>query len=87
MEGPRARQRSPLIENINVREEAEHSSMVKEQVPREYQRALIIMTVCYCVRPGEGEKDLWGGGEGRRGDKREEDEEGERESTWNILQM
>lgn len=57
VEGPRARQRSPLIENINGREEAEHSSMVKEQVPREYQRALIIMTVCcYCVRQGEGER-------------------------------
>lgn len=54
MEGPGARQRSPLIENINVREEAEHGSMVKEQVPWEYQRALIIMTAFYCVKPGEG---------------------------------
>lgn len=56
MEEPRARQRSPLIENTNAREEAEHSSLVKQRVLGEYQRALIIMTACHCVRPGEGER-------------------------------
>lgn len=45
--------------------------MVKEQVPWEYQRAPIIMAAFYCVKPGEGEKDLWGGDRGETGVIRE----------------
>lgn len=45
--------------------------MVKEQLPWEYQRAPIIMAAIYCVKPGEGEKNLWGGDGGETGVIRE----------------